>query len=124
MPSVYGTTDSDRETSAQKQKGPEEQKFSEVALRLMDGLVPSGDRTSAFQGGWCGPDTTLRVHGKGSCLSPMAQQRQMKGVSQEAGGVWLALDSEEAACFMPAGASQEPPYQAQGHARVSPTWPV
>lgn len=41
----------------------------------------------------------------------------MKGVSQEAGGVWFALDSEEAASVQcqPSG-SQEPPYQAQGHA--------
>lgn len=124
MPPVFETTDSDRETSAQKQKGPEEQKFrggteapwTACPLWRQDAAPSEGD------GVWTRHNTAGARQGQ-LPIPLMAQQRQMKGVSQEAGGgVWFALDSEEAASVQcrPAGPRSRPTKPKDTHTSALP----
>lgn len=74
----------------------------------------------------CGPDNIAGARQGQLPVLLAAQQRQMKGASQETGGgIWFGEDSAEAAsvwCRLLSPRSH--PYHAQGHTRVSPTWPV
>lgn len=66
-------------------KGPEEQKFSKVALRLHGWPVPSRDRAQRLPGMVCGSDTTLRVPARAAACPPHGTTVTNERVSQEAG---------------------------------------
>lgn len=93
----------------------------------MDGLSPLETGRSASEGDGVWTRHSTAGARQGQLPVPLtAQQRQMEGASQESGGgVWFGEEPEEAASVRcrPAGPKSRP-YHTQGHARISPTWPV